>query len=710
MRRLLDDGLDELAARSHQGTAMRLAIGVAVAVLASGMLPRSVCLIWLAFQFGNDLFSWFVTRRQFLGGRAGFRLRLLHIATLATGCLIWMVLGGLLWATGAPEGEICAAILWLSVIFFTQTNAYQSPSGFVVGGALPGLGLLLWLGLTPNVGHLHMTPVIALFVIALAFASDGVFRALAARRQFEEAQAKLKASEAQYRVLADNVTDVIALNGLDGRRIYLSPSIEKAMGYSPEELFRTQNYTFLHPEDQEWVPKELSKLAQTGGQSTHRYRIVHKLGHTVWVETNFGIIPGEGPDGETMLISVSRNIDTRMEMEAELLEARRRAEAAAAAKSDFLANMTHELRTPLNAIIGFSGILGGSKRLEPEDARHAKLIHDASQSLLELVNDVLDFSKLEAGAAELEARAFDPAETAAAVTGLLADQATNRGLDMRLDVAGQTRPLMGDAVRIRQVVMNFLSNAMKFTSTGSVGVRLEQTPAGEAGDRLRVEVTDTGIGVAPDQIVHLFDRFTQADASVSRRYGGTGLGLAICKRNIELMGGTLGVDSRPGEGSTFWFELTLPLATGPVADLVPPPTAQAPDRPLKLLVVEDVAVNRELIQALLAPFDIVIETAENGVQAVDRMSRETYDIVLMDVQMPIMDGLSATRAIRALPQASARNTPIVAMTANVLPEQVQTCLDAGMNDHLGKPISPAALLGALSRWAPQDEDEVSAAT
>jgi PAS domain S-box-containing protein len=701
LRRLLDDGLDELAARSHEGTVVRLFIGVGVAGLASTLLPPTLCLVWLVLQLANEIFSWFVTRRQFRGGRASIPLRLVHIITLATGCLIWMGLGCLLWATGTPEGEICGAILWLSVIFFTQTNAYQSPSGFIVGGALPGLGLLLWLLIAPNTGHLNLPPVIALFVISLAFASDGVFRAMAARRQFDDARDKLKASEAQYRVLADNVSDVIALNSLDGRRIYLSPSIEKAMGYTPEELFRTQNYTFLHPDDADWVPRELARLAQTGGQMTQRYRIVHRDGHPVWVETNFGIIPGEGPEAETMIISVSRNIDTRVALEAELTEARRRAEAAAAAKSDFLANMTHELRTPLNAIIGFSGILGRSDRLASEDARHARLIHDASQSLLELVNDVLDFSKLEAGAAELEAHPFDPAEIAASVTSLLADQALGRGLDLRLEVLGQTRPVMGDGARIRQVLMNFLSNAMKFTNAGSVGVRMEQTPAGDAGDRLRVEVTDTGIGVAPDQIVHLFDRFTQADASVSRRYGGTGLGLAICKRNIELMGGTLGVDSQPGEGSTFWFELTLPLAEDadePVA--APSPT---PDGPLRLLVVEDVAVNRELIQTLLAPFDIAIETAENGVQAVERMTHGTFDIVLMDIQMPIMDGLSATRAIRALPQAQARTIPIIAMTANVLPEQVRTCLEAGMNDHLGKPISPATLLETLSRWAPASE-------
>jgi CheY-like chemotaxis protein len=247
-------------------------------------------------------------------------------------------------------------------------------------------------------------------------------------------------------------------------------------------------------------------------------------------------------------------------------------------------------------------------------------------------------------------------------------------------------------------MLNFLSNGLKFTERGGVTVTVHQSAASDSHDRLRVEVADSGIGLSPDQIDHLFDRFTQADASVSRQYGGTGLGLAICKRTLDLMGGLIGAESRPGEGATFWFEVVLPRAEGPIADEASAPP-ESLERPLRLLVVEDVAVNRELILTLLRPFEVEIETAENGAQAVEAMERGAYDLVLMDVQMPVMDGLTATRAIRASGSPAAEATPIIAMTANVLPEQVQTCLAAGMDDHLGKPINPADLLAALSRWA-----------
>ena len=697
MRVLLDDGLDELAAKTYEGFPLRMSVTAAVAALASTLLPWTHAALFLGAQAVSEGLCLLASRRQHLGHRASPRLRLAQLSTVAFGCVSWMTLGGFLWSSGTAEGAVCAVMLWLSVIFFAQTNAYQSPIGFVVGGALPGAGVLAWgLLLAPSPMGMPKLPVFGLMVLSLGFAADAVARTLAARRKFDEAQEKLRTSEAQYRVLADNITDVIALNDLDGVRRYLSPSIEQAMGYSVEELFATQNYTFLHPDDADWVPRELARLAERGGELTLQYRIVHKAGHAVWVETNFGLITSV--TGAPQIISVSRQIDARKALETELVEARRRAEEAAAAKSDFLANMTHELRTPLNAIVGFSGILRRSARLEAEDAHHAGLIHDASTTLLELVNSVLDFSRLEAGAVEVEARPFDPAAPVRAIAELMTEQADAKGLTLRLETQGEIAPLLGDASRIRQVLLNFLSNAIKFTREGGITLTLSQADAGNDRGRMRVEVADTGIGVTEQQIGLLFERFTQADASVSRQYGGTGLGLAICKRTVELMGGAIGATSVPGKGSTFWFELTLPRAGALEAQAEVEPEALDLEYPLRLLVVEDVAVNRELITALLRPFDVAIETAENGEQALARVQDQPFDIVLMDVQMPVMDGLTATRAIRALDLPRLKGLPIIAMTANVLPDQVQKCLDAGMDDHLGKPIDPARLLAVLSEW------------
>jgi signal transduction histidine kinase/ActR/RegA family two-component response regulator len=379
-------------------------------------------------------------------------------------------------------------------------------------------------------------------------------------------------------------------------------------------------------------------------------------------------------------------------------ESEAKAEAMARAKSQFLANMSHEIRTPLTAIIGFADLLAQSRRMDPEDARRAGLIRDASGALMTVLNDVLDMSKMEAGALVLRPYAFDLAGLARDSVQVVTAEAEERRLWLWFD--GPTEPvwILGDPNRLRQVLMNLLSNAMKFTRTGGVTVamQLQESAADEVS--IRVEVRDTGIGIPLDTQRRLFERFAQADQSIARQYGGSGLGLAICRELIERMGGHIGVQSAEGRGSTFWFELTLPNAA-PASDERAWAETPAPSlRPVRLLVAEDHPVNRELLAALLEPFAAELDFVADGAKAVEAVQAKAYDLVLMDIQMPVMDGLEAIRRIRALSGDMAR-TPMVAMTANVLPDQVAEYKAAGANDFIGKPIDPGLLAKTIERYA-----------
>jgi len=511
------------------------------------------------------------------------------------------------------------------------------------------------------------------------------------------AHSEMAASEARYRLLADNATDIIALYGLDGVFRYVSPAIEGPMGYRSGEMIGRAFSDFVHPEDVDHVRRAFNAYVRAGPDATPPrvpYRAIRKDGSCVWLEAHPRIMCDEAGHAVGFQ-DVVRDISETKALEDQLTLARDTAEAGARAKSEFLANMSHELRTPLTSVIGFSGLLQASENLPEAERRYADRIATASEALLSVINDILDYSKLEAGAVELDPQPFDPRELAQGAASIVEDQCAKKGLKLVLELADDLPTgLMGDADRLRQVLLNFLSNAVKFTARGSVTLRLGGTESPQ-GWRLRAEVADSGIGIAADKMEALFERFTQADTSTTRTYGGTGLGLSISRRLIEMMGGEVGADSRPGEGSTFWFEATLPEADANPGR-VPELGQETLPRGGRVLMVDDTAANRELVGVILTGLGLTVETACDGAEAVEAVRNGAYDLVLMDVHMPVMDGLTATRAIRALGGTVGR-TPIVALTANVQAENVQTCLDAGMDDHVAKPIQVAELAAAIGR-------------
>ncbi|MBK5291233.1 MAG: response regulator [Acidobacteriia bacterium] len=387
--------------------------------------------------------------------------------------------------------------------------------------------------------------------------------------------------------------------------------------------------------------------------------------------------------------------------------ARLAADKANAAKSSFLANMSHEIRTPINGVLGLTNELCDTP-LTPHQRELTSIIQDSADSLLNVIDDILDLSRIEAGKLNIDRVAFSPRELVVSVQRLMERQAAARGLTFETSI-GSTVPayILGDPNRLRQILLNLLSNAVKFTPAGGIRLQLRMDPATGAnpsGPRLQFEVVDTGIGIPPGLIARLFTPFTQGDHSAGSQSGGTGLGLSICRHLVHRMNGAIGVESDPGQGARFWFYIPVELADEPVPKSCAPPPALPfrPDAQLRILLAEDNRVNQIVARSALLKLGCVVEIVVNGRLAVDALARGNYDLVFMDCQMPILDGYEATRIIRAAEGAS-RHTPIIALTAHAMEGARQECLSAGMDDYLAKPVTLDQFRRKLLDWTAQSK-------
>lgn len=484
-----------------------------------------------------------------------------------------------------------------------------------------------------------------------------------------------------------------------GRFLYVNDHACELLGYSREELL-TMGVPEVDPGFSYERFRERTMHLRDLGSATVETTERRKDGSLIPLEVTFYYQPAdEGfPD---RFISFVTDITERRAAALALKQAKEDAEAANVAKSAFLANMSHEIRTPLHAITGMVHLVRRAG-VAPTQARWLDKVDIASQHLLDIINAILDLSKIEAGKFPLDEAELDIEQIVASVAAMIGDHVRIKGLKLLTEVQRMSCHLLGDATRLRQGLLNYVNNAVKFTEKGSIGVRVSVDEESADSVLLRFTVSDTGIGIPPEVLPRLFLAFEQADSTMTRKYGGTGLGLAITKKLAELMGGGVGVSSTQGAGSTFWFNVRLKKAQSP-AQLPPRKEGESAAEVLlrdhaacRILIVDDDEDNLEITRALLKPVWPRVDTAADGVVAVELASRNTYDLILMDMRMPRMDGLEATRRIRALPGSNAIR--IIAMTANVFPEDKARCLEAGMDDVIPKAVHAEAPFEVILKW------------
>ena len=673
-------------------------IGMGIALLLVGL--RGTVPAWATFPVANLLiFNYILLRSQSLRldqskpWRTGHMV-LASLAFIAVFEGLRLGLGNLYWVVQYDHIVYTFGFSYLASLALGTGNRERSRSGYWIAFAYLLVASAMLFQVIANATGLtapgDLNPitgsVIAFVGLINSVVSHVAYIGLVLERSRRET---VQVADRYQKMLSTTSDGFWLVDAPSGRLLDVNPVACTMSGYSRSELLsmRISDLDVHHsPED---VARHSEAIARQGWElfeTQHQTRDGRCI--DVEVTTSFD------PETHTF-VAFLRDISERKRQELELRQARDTAEAANAAKSEFLAHMSHEIRTPMNGVLGMAQLLE-MESLSPDQQEMVQHIRAAGKSLLSIINDILDFSKIEAGQLVIEHHPFNLVDMLAHVQGITRVAAETKGISLDVEPApALAGEWLGDALRLEQVLFNLVGNAVKFTETGGVVIRVLALDSGTDAVMVRFEVIDSGIGMEPDTAARLFSPFTQADATIARRFGGTGLGLSISKRLVELMGGTIGVTSKAGQGSIFWFELPLEaVSRNRPADVDSKSSGdesvkshRAPRLSgLRVLIVDDSAINRILVDRALKVEGAMTAQAADGQQALDLLKAQpqSFDLVLMDIQMPVMDGLTATRAIRE--KLKLDTLPVIALTAGAMAEEKQKALDAGINDFLAKPM------------------------
>ncbi|KAB2954298.1 PAS domain S-box protein [Heliorestis acidaminivorans] len=523
-----------------------------------------------------------------------------------------------------------------------------------------------------------------------------------------QAERKLRESEELLRAITDNMLDMVLMTDDSFIIQFATPSIEKGLGLKPEEIEGTSIFSYIYEDDLPHVKTKVEAALSGEGQGSAIFRYNHKAGHIVWIEATGKVFHNQkghmvGAVFTNRVITERKETEERLAYQARILvNALKKAEKATKAKSEYLAMISHEIRTPMNGVVGMTELLLDTT-LGEEQREFAETIYNSANLTLAIINDILDFSKIEAGKTELEIVNFNIRQIIDETVKMFGRKIKEKEISLETNIDPKVATnLKGDTTRLQQILFNLIGNAVKFTEKGKVSVNLTVDKSDHQRQWLRFTIQDTGIGITDHQQKKLFQPFTQAERLIAQKYGGTGLGLSICKKLTELMDGKIGVESKKGEGSTFWFQIPMTIGNPQELDIVPYRTSLANGKAKvskdksSVLIVEDNVVNAKISTMQLKKLGFQVTVVTNGQDALAAIEKNDYCAIFMDCHMPVMDGLETTGYIRRTNKG--RNIPIIALTASVIDQDKERCLLAGMNDYISKPTSIDRLKKVIDRW------------